>query len=297
MINSSYTPKRNAWEHSAYIDLILSRYSGSNSSKMSVLSSGTKNMIKYQPYTHIVVQPALPEDLYTALDMAFPSVREVLHAAGINNEPRQNSRHKIQSPQALKLKPGAENLNALWQKFVEYHVSPEFYAEVVALFRSDMVKSQGNVLTNSKGFRGLGVRSVNKNPRPSVVLDCQISVNTPTHMKSSVRGAHLDADEEIYGGLLYMRDKDDPSTGGDLNVFECTRKGGCPKLKPKVRQIFFRKGLGDTQFDPKDLKIRGTVPYKANTFVLFINSGAAFHAVTPRTITKFPRRFINIVAQ
>jgi hypothetical protein len=39
------------------------------------------------------------------------------------------------------------------------------------------------------------------------------------------------------------------------------------------------------------------VPYAPNTLVFFINTRDAFHAVTPRTGTHLPRRFVNIVAQ
>lgn len=40
-----------------------------------------------------------------------------------------------------------------------------------------------------------------------------------------------------------------------------------------------------------------TVKYDANTLVFFVNSNHAYHAVTPRSRTPYPRRFVNIVAQ
>jgi hypothetical protein len=40
-----------------------------------------------------------------------------------------------------------------------------------------------------------------------------------------------------------------------------------------------------------------TVKYEANTLVFFVNSNQAFHAVTRRSPTPYPRRFVNIVAQ
>jgi hypothetical protein len=36
--------------------------------------------------------------------------------------------------------------------------------------------------------------------------------------------------------------------------------------------------------------------YRANTFVMFINSKHAIHSVTPRTETRFSRRLVNIIA-
>ena len=40
-----------------------------------------------------------------------------------------------------------------------------------------------------------------------------------------------------------------------------------------------------------------TVPYDPNTLVFFVNGKNSYHAVTPRTVTEYPRRFVNIVSQ
>jgi hypothetical protein len=55
-------------------------------------------------------------------------------------------------------------------------------------------------------------------------------------------------------------------------------------------------GTGNTHFRPSDVKVHNTVPYKANQFVLFVNSDKAIHGVTPRSVTHFSRRLVNVVA-
>ena len=40
-----------------------------------------------------------------------------------------------------------------------------------------------------------------------------------------------------------------------------------------------------------------TVPYRANTLVLFSNSPAAIHGVTPRSVTQAPRRYMNFLGE
>lgn len=52
-----------------------------------------------------------------------------------------------------------------------------------------------------------------------------------------------------------------------------------------------------TQFEPEKLRLAAKVPYAANTLVMFINTPQALHAVTPRSFSSLPRRFVNIVAQ
>jgi hypothetical protein len=48
------------------------------------------------------------------------------------------------------------------------------------------------VLPSSDGFKGAGIRNVSPKGTKSVVLDCQISMNTPpVGAHTTVRGAHL----------------------------------------------------------------------------------------------------------
>ena len=39
------------------------------------------------------------------------------------------------------------------------------------------------------------------------------------------------------------------------------------------------------------------MPYRANTLVLFSNSPAAIHGVTPRSVTQAPRRYMNFLGE
>ncbi|KAK3275784.1 hypothetical protein CYMTET_16103 [Cymbomonas tetramitiformis] len=284
----------------------LGAYQGRN---ISVLSRATRIQVKREPYTHVVLSPALPPALYAALEGTFPSMNDVLHAARVGKllrgRPEPNTRHKIQAPQGLQRKPGAQKLHKLWQNFIAYHTSPEFYAEMIELFgRAEMTAHLGSgILPNTTGFRSIGVRGMEpKNPRahnaPTILMDCQISINTPpVAARTTVRAAHIDAHEEIYAGLLYLRHAKDKSTGGNLQVIKCAKKGKCLRISKDAIDKFAAKGQRGQQYNPKDLKVMATVPYKANTFVMFINSDKAFHAVTPRSPTKLPRRFVNIVAQ
>ena len=92
---------------------------------------------------------------------------------------------------------------------------------------------------------------------------------------------------EMYAGLLYMRYDNDHSTGGDFQIHEAKNK--INKVdKSKGRQIF-EDDLGP---------VTTTVPYKANTFVMFCNSTPnAIHGVTPRKDATMYRRSVNIIAE
>lgn len=48
------------------------------------------------------------------------------------------------------------------------------------------------------------------------------------------------------------------------------------------------------QYNPKDLRLKSEIMYGRNTLVVFINSPVSVHAVTPRRLTRFARRYINV---
>lgn len=50
------------------------------------------------------------------------------------------------------------------------------------------------------------------------------------------------------------------------------------------------------QYNPKDLRLESEIMYGRNTLVMFINSPVSVHAVTPRRLTRFARRYINVNA-
>lgn len=182
----------------------------------------------------------------------------------------------------------SDEVTDLWKRFIDYHVSREFYQEVEKLFARE-ISTWHKV---KKGYT-TALRFGPNTTGANVLMDCQVAINTPVKVKSAVRGPHIDGPAEIYAGLLYFRHHSDQvSKGGDLNICECKRPK-CDKMPKKDRPKY---GTGDTHYKPSDVYVRGIAPYRANSFALFINSEKAIHAVTPRSVTPYSRRLVNVVA-
>jgi hypothetical protein len=98
----------------------------------------------------------------------------------------------------------------------------------------------------------------------------------------TVRTIHLDNSRELFAGLLYMRKDEDTSTGGDIQVFRKTVDS--PEFS------------GIREVNPAQVTVAGTVPYRANTMILFLNTIDTLHGVTPRLGASCVRRYINIDA-
>src|SRR5258706_5649312 len=106
---------------------------------------------------------------------------------------------------------------------------------------------------------------------------CQPGVNTPSPVLSKVRGPHLDNPTDAYASLFYMAQDDD---GGNLELYEWNDK-------PK-------RFYGKLEVGEECVRLVKTIPYKPNTYVMFLNTERSLHGVTPRKSVKF-RRLVNVV--
>jgi hypothetical protein len=150
-----------------------------------------------------------------------------------------------------------ETLPEPWKAFCTYHTSGKFLDDVYRVF--------------GVPCPDVGIRE-NK-----VGAECQPGLNTPSPELSRVRGVHLDNPREVYAGLFYMAEDDD---GGDLTL--CKWNG-----KPK-------RFYGKLEVEDECVDVVETVPYRANTFVFFLNGPDALHGVTPRQSQHY-RNLVNIM--
>ncbi|XRB09862.1 2OG-Fe(II) oxygenase [Pycnococcus provasolii] len=274
-------------------DALLDSYKPGDD-RFSLLGNATKDDVFAEPYPHIFKTNALPQELYDALAEAFPPMSKAFK----RGYPKNNVRVDMPAFKTLKnYDPNTVShfpVHALWQRFVDYHISSAFYQKLSELAGEHIRKSYGNaVVYGNERFKGVSSRTLKRGDRKSSVdLDCQISYNTPTLTKSSVRGPHIDDSAKIYGSLFYMRHPNDTSKGGDFQVYNCN--GACKPLPPsKIKSSAGHKV--HTQFGSGTVSVAKTVPYQANTLVLFINSKRAVHGVTPRTPSRLPRIFVNLI--
>eukprot|EP00854_Cymbomonas_tetramitiformis_P020416 gene20416-24454_t len=252
---------------------------------LSILQKAQRRDVKMLPFPYLVVRNALPKELYSLLAADFPTIKRIMDI-GVRTpfaRMQSNTRYDIPGSKSITNR----KLSPLLQKFVQYHVSPAFYQEVLRVFgaairtvRPDVERKARSKLENITVVMRQG-KNVQKAAK-EMTVDCQIGMNSPvrTMSKAGVRGPHHDALSEVWGALLYLRDDKDKSTGGDLQIYSC--KGKCkvvPESQKKKRNM---QPSYHQQFDFKDLKLAATAPYKKNTLVWFINSDHSVHAVTPR---------------
>jgi hypothetical protein len=201
--------------------------------------------IETDPFPHVVIENALPDDYYAELVRTRPTPQQIMQWTG--KIPGPNQRLDLPTKTALL------TLSKVWVEFCKSHTSPEFVRRAMAL---------------------LGAKDV-----PVTRVECQPGINTPSPTPTKVRGPHLDNPVEIYAGLFYMAEDQD---GGNLEIYRW--KDGEKKFHGKL------------EVEESCVDLVKTVPYKPNTFVLFLNGPDALHGVTPRKSRNF-RNLVNVIAE
>ena len=242
----------------------------------SLLSKFSRSCLNVDPYPHIVIENAIDESFAEKLREEFPS-SAIVGADDSQNNMRWSYRSKnaLENPQ----------ISESWHDIVDYHSSAEFWFEVRAAFGEHvarMLRSDRNQVCMRQGSR-VGLRGVETFDSCDVLLEAQISGNTPVSLPTAVRSTHLDEGNKIFSGLYYLRDREDTADGGDLLIQRW--KHWVPNvLKPKL----YFEGMQDC------IEVVRRIPYRQNTLVLFLDSIDSLHAVTTRQPTPYTRKFLNL---
>jgi len=240
-----------------------------------LLANVKQSDIVTEPYAHYTQADVVPASLYQELAAEFPTLATIV-----------NERSDIGSNEAVRMTVkqvvGDRRISPLWREFFEYHTSSDYWRDVTRLFAQhfrrefpDLEERVGRAYEDwrvvPRGYAG----------EADVRLDCQFVMNTPVKRKSSVKTAHVDLCDKIFSALYYMRDPRDLSQGGDLDIYDWRREPRFVKHRALNR----------------DVEVVKTVPYRANSYLCFVNSPQAVHGVSPRDTTDVPRRYINFIAE
>jgi len=242
------------------------------------LQNATPAMAKDAPFPYLVIDDALPADVYQRLADSYPDGRKM----EAERKNQNNARFNLISRWGKTEFP-YEEASEDWQKFVETNESESFVKKVYSLFPGFM-NSSGTSDTIDLGKYGPDLAENLKLDADVTTADViprvTVAVNTPVLEQSSVRGAHTDNMRKAYVGLMYFRKPEDDSTGGDLEIFKW--KDGAARTEWAVK----------APLDQVD--IVETLKYKPNRLILFLCTSDALHGVSPRSVTPHWRQLIVI---
>jgi hypothetical protein len=252
----------------------------------SLLAGVTQDDIRRDPFPHIVIRDALPQDLYDALSKSMPTAEYI--GERIGKPITSNERYNYMS-QLILADPATAQV---WKDFVTYHASPAFYEQFLDLFQEDLLANLPAAEEQTGPLRELrvGRRHRDTFETHDILMDCTAVINSAvTGKPSAYRGPHVDKPYKLFGGLFYMRLPEDDATGGDLVLY--TYRPGAHKFHTSASEY------GDNRFDidPSYVEEVTTIPYESNTLVMYPINRLALHGVSVRSLTHHQRRFVALV--
>jgi hypothetical protein len=238
-----------------------------------VLDRVTAADIRTDPYPHIVVDDALPAEVYARLRATLPDSDRI----GWVGEKPSNIRLPFSAVRIL----ADARMDAAWRAFAEAHASMAFVVRVLDLFADHWPA----IDPPPAAIRAMdwGLLDDPETTDAMLKVDARIELNTAVHGRpSAVRAGHVDTPNRLFSGLFYCRAQDDPTPGGDLELY---RWRGAPR------------DVARFQVGAEEIEAVATVPYAANRLVLFPNHAHALHGVTPRPPTPHERAYVFLTAE
>ena len=188
------------------------------------------NIIKEQDLTILVINNAIPKDIYEKLECDYPSLKIILECNNNINIKKEsptilnhNSRCYISSKKLINLN---ENLKDIWKSFINYHTSNESNEsnelnELNELkdFKKDIIDTFNKI--NKNITKDNLEMDFNKNLNlDNKNLDFTFNYNLPVcyQYQPELKEIKFEKDK-MFSGFFLMRKDEDNSKGGNLEFF------------------------------------------------------------------------------
>ena len=234
-----------------------------------VFAKARSGDIRDGPFPHLVVENALDPVVYDRLARARPSYP---------GDPAANNR-RLAIPAWMLM--SLDFYDPVWRALARTHTDRRITDRVAALFANRWPAHLRGVVHRETRFGVLGRDGYD---RADVLTDARIEVISAVRGQPGAhRRGHVDAPNRLFSALFYLRAPDDDSTGGGLELFR-------HRCVPPDRVDAF-------ELPPESIEPVATIPYRANTLVVFPNGPFAIHGAEPRGVTPHERAYVFITAE
>jgi hypothetical protein len=225
--------------------------------------------IRDAPFPHLVLEDALDPSVYDRLARTRPSYP---------GDPSVGNR-RLAIPAWMLM--ALDLYDPVWRALARTHTDRRITDRVAELFADRWPAHLRGVVRRGTRF---GVMGRDGYDRADVLTDARLEVISPVRGEPGThRGGHVDTPNRLFSALFYLRAPDDDSTGGGLELF---RYRGVPPDPVDAYEL-----------PPDSIERAATVPYRANTLVVFPNGPFSVHGAEPRGVTPHDRAYVFITAE
>jgi len=165
---------------------------------------------------------------------------------------------------------------------VNFHAQKDYFHHLIDVYGLDKDLKK----------KSFGIHDIDNDAE--IVAKINVCINYPKF--ESVRGIHLDKQNSILFGLLYLRKDNDKCTGSNLDLFNFKNDEIKNKyIKECKNNIKNFNKIMLNKLEHNDLDKIDTIHYEKNNIIWLKNSWNTIHSVTPRLNAVEDRIFINFV--
>ena len=221
------------------------------------------NIIKeVDEFTILVINNAIPKDIYEKLECDYPSLKMVLECNNnINNIKikketptilNHNSRCYTSAKNLLKDLNENENLKDIWKSFINYHTSNELKD-----FKKDILDTFNKINEINEINENIKIKNITKDNLEMDLnknLDFTFNYNLPVcyQYQPELKEIKFEKDK-MFSGFFLMRKDEDNSKGGNLEFFYETFNKTLNEIK-KIISIPYQKNCFVIIFKNNNLK-------------------------------------------
>jgi hypothetical protein len=225
--------------------------------------------IHLDPFPHARIDNALPTDALARLIETRPEIQPP------PTKPAKRIAYPAWMLESLPMYDDA------WRDLARRHIQPDILRKVRALFVDHWPAHLPEPPADDAPY---GTLWRDSHETHAILCDARLELISPNpDGPAAHRVQHLDAPNRLFSALFYLRDPADDSEGGGLTLFRY-RDGPPEKLDV------------DT-FPDEAVEAVVTVPYRANTLVVFPNRPDAIHGAEPRGPTHHDRAYLFVTAE
>ena len=228
-----------------------------------------------EPFPHVIIKNALPENLYKNLENSFPN--ELIKNTNDDNKRGTIFKEHIEDKEKYKI----------WYDLLKYNSSNSFFNEFYNIFKESFNFSNTALMKTVEKYHQ---KIISNNPSDEIQPDVVYGFNTPAKTPSSVRGVHLDTHDKLYIGLYYMRGLNDKTKGRDLIIYNWKKNYNLSDKK----KILYTSKFKYLQNHTEEFK---KINYDRNTLFLGLNTINSLHGVSIREQSDSVRQFCYLTSR
>ena len=242
-----------------------------------------------EPFPHLIIEDALPKNFYKILSDNFPNPPQKLEL--YDNTILYTSDTNIYDN---------KNTHEYWTQILKYLASPEYFSKLLEIFKEQLIKRYPKKFKIHELTNKLSIKDSEEKIDSKITTSSTTMYYSPvekTSIPKKLSGAkleiHCDAATKLFTSILYFRDKNDKSLGGELLLHAWKFK-----LPLEIKKIILTRGLHFINsiirnFQFLFIKKKKSLKYKANCLVIFFGNEDALHSVDVREKGSPVRRSIH----